>query len=288
MSEQATPTLADWERAEIARANASELTPVVFVHGLWLLSSSWQPWRDFFEDNGLHHPRAGLARRPGDRRRGTGASRGVREEDGAGGHRPLPRGDRRARPGARRDRPLVRRPHRPEDRRRGRRRGHRLDRQRAVQGRAAAAGVVAEVRVTGALATRRTPSAGWRSRSSSSSTAGPTRSTRPRRGSSTRRTTCPPPARRSSRRRSRTSTRSAARRRSTRRIPSAARCSSSAARRTTPCRPRSRTRATRSRRRTRARPRRSRSPAAGTPSRSTRGWREVADEALAFVQRFIQ
>ena len=53
MSEQAAPTLADWERVEIERANASELIPVVFVHGLWLLSSSWQPWRDFFEDNGF-------------------------------------------------------------------------------------------------------------------------------------------------------------------------------------------------------------------------------------------
>ena len=53
MSEQAKSTLADWERAEIARANASGLTPVVFVHGLWLLSSSWQPWRDLFEDNGF-------------------------------------------------------------------------------------------------------------------------------------------------------------------------------------------------------------------------------------------
>ena len=53
MSESTGSTLADWEREEIARANASDLTPVVFVHGLWLLSSSWQPWRDFFEDNGF-------------------------------------------------------------------------------------------------------------------------------------------------------------------------------------------------------------------------------------------
>ena len=53
MSESTGTTLADWEREEIARANASDLTPVVFVHGLWLLSSSWQPWRDFFEDNGF-------------------------------------------------------------------------------------------------------------------------------------------------------------------------------------------------------------------------------------------
>src|SRR6201985_758185 len=41
-----------WEQAEIERANASGLTPVVFVHGLWLLSSSWQRWRDEFEANG--------------------------------------------------------------------------------------------------------------------------------------------------------------------------------------------------------------------------------------------
>lgn len=46
-------TLADWERVEIRRANDSGLTPVVFVHGLWLLSGSWQAWRDLFEDNGF-------------------------------------------------------------------------------------------------------------------------------------------------------------------------------------------------------------------------------------------
>jgi non-heme chloroperoxidase len=45
-------TVAAWEQAEIERANASGLTPVVFVHGLWLLSSSWQRWRDLFEANG--------------------------------------------------------------------------------------------------------------------------------------------------------------------------------------------------------------------------------------------
>ena len=44
--------LNDWELAEIDRANASGLEPVIFVHGLWLLSSSWQPWRDLFEANG--------------------------------------------------------------------------------------------------------------------------------------------------------------------------------------------------------------------------------------------
>ncbi len=53
MTDAATPTLTDWETAEIARANESGLPPVAFVHGLWLLSSSWQKWRDFFEANGF-------------------------------------------------------------------------------------------------------------------------------------------------------------------------------------------------------------------------------------------
>jgi non-heme chloroperoxidase len=44
--------ITEWERDEIARANASGLTPVVFVHGLWLLSSSWAPWRELFEGSG--------------------------------------------------------------------------------------------------------------------------------------------------------------------------------------------------------------------------------------------
>ena len=36
------------EQAEIARANDSAREPVVFVHGLWLLASSWDPWRELF------------------------------------------------------------------------------------------------------------------------------------------------------------------------------------------------------------------------------------------------
>ncbi|GAB2449074.1 pimeloyl-ACP methyl ester carboxylesterase [Conyzicola lurida] len=42
----------DREQEEIDRANESGLRPVVFVHGLWLLSSSWDRWRAFFEDQG--------------------------------------------------------------------------------------------------------------------------------------------------------------------------------------------------------------------------------------------
>ena len=41
------------ELAEIERANQSGLRPVVFVHGLWLLSSSWDRWRARFEEAGF-------------------------------------------------------------------------------------------------------------------------------------------------------------------------------------------------------------------------------------------
>ena len=47
-----TPQLAPWELAEVQRANESGLTPVVFVHGLWLLASAWRGFRDTFEEAG--------------------------------------------------------------------------------------------------------------------------------------------------------------------------------------------------------------------------------------------
>jgi non-heme chloroperoxidase len=46
------PNLTQSELEEIERANTSGKTPVVFVHGLWLLDSSWDRWARFFEDAG--------------------------------------------------------------------------------------------------------------------------------------------------------------------------------------------------------------------------------------------
>ena len=40
------------EQGQIDKANASAKTPVVFIHGLWLLPSSWDNWVAFFEENG--------------------------------------------------------------------------------------------------------------------------------------------------------------------------------------------------------------------------------------------
>ncbi len=47
-----TPTMTDYEAAQVERANASTAAPVVFVHGLWLLPSSWDRWVTFFEEAG--------------------------------------------------------------------------------------------------------------------------------------------------------------------------------------------------------------------------------------------
>jgi pimeloyl-ACP methyl ester carboxylesterase len=41
-----------YETEQIEHANASGLTPVVFIHGLWLLPSSWDRWRGVFEAAG--------------------------------------------------------------------------------------------------------------------------------------------------------------------------------------------------------------------------------------------
>ena len=40
------------EQGQIEAANASGNTPVVFIHGLWLLPSSWDNWAAFFRDAG--------------------------------------------------------------------------------------------------------------------------------------------------------------------------------------------------------------------------------------------
>jgi non-heme chloroperoxidase len=45
-------TLSEREEREIAAANASDKTPIVFIHGLWLLASSWDNWVEFFKQAG--------------------------------------------------------------------------------------------------------------------------------------------------------------------------------------------------------------------------------------------
>jgi non-heme chloroperoxidase len=45
-------TITDHEAEQIAHANATGRTPVVFIHGLWLLPSSWDRWAAAFEQEG--------------------------------------------------------------------------------------------------------------------------------------------------------------------------------------------------------------------------------------------
>jgi pimeloyl-ACP methyl ester carboxylesterase len=46
-------TITDHESEQIEQANASGKTPVVFIHGLWLLPSSWDRWATVFEEAGF-------------------------------------------------------------------------------------------------------------------------------------------------------------------------------------------------------------------------------------------
>jgi non-heme chloroperoxidase len=48
MSDTSFPTTEE----QVERANASGRTPVVFIHGLWLLPSSWDRWAVVFEEAG--------------------------------------------------------------------------------------------------------------------------------------------------------------------------------------------------------------------------------------------
>jgi pimeloyl-ACP methyl ester carboxylesterase len=45
-------SITERETQQIEQANASGMTPVVFIHGLWLLPSSWDRWSGLFEENG--------------------------------------------------------------------------------------------------------------------------------------------------------------------------------------------------------------------------------------------
>src|SRR5467141_4048008 len=46
-------TITEHEMQQVERANETGLKPVVFVHGLWLLPSSWDRWAAMFEEAGF-------------------------------------------------------------------------------------------------------------------------------------------------------------------------------------------------------------------------------------------
>jgi len=137
--EKQTNGVTDWERAEVQRANSSGLSPVVFVHGLWLLPSSWESWRKLFEDNGYITLAPGWPDDPRTREQAYAnpevfAGKSVQDVTD---HYLAVISELNHQTGG--DRAFLRRADRAEDRRRGRRSGHRGHRQRPDQRGAAAA-----------------------------------------------------------------------------------------------------------------------------------------------------
>jgi pimeloyl-ACP methyl ester carboxylesterase len=49
----APATITGHEARQVARPNATGLQPVVFIHGRWLLPSSWGRWAAVFEEAGI-------------------------------------------------------------------------------------------------------------------------------------------------------------------------------------------------------------------------------------------
>src|SRR3982074_272485 len=52
MTDTKATTITEHEMQQVERANATGLQPSVFVHGLWLLPSSWDRWAKMFEEAG--------------------------------------------------------------------------------------------------------------------------------------------------------------------------------------------------------------------------------------------
>jgi non-heme chloroperoxidase len=49
----AAKTITEYEKEQVHHANTTKRQPVVFVHGLWLMPSSWDRWAKLFEEAGF-------------------------------------------------------------------------------------------------------------------------------------------------------------------------------------------------------------------------------------------
>src|SRR3954453_23070415 len=52
LADMAATTSLGHDEQQIEEANETGLTPVVFIHGLWLLPSSWDRWAEGFKESG--------------------------------------------------------------------------------------------------------------------------------------------------------------------------------------------------------------------------------------------
>ena len=53
--------MGELEARQVAAANSSGRTPVVFIHGLWALPNSWERWVSPFEEAGYAVLTPGMA-----------------------------------------------------------------------------------------------------------------------------------------------------------------------------------------------------------------------------------
>ena len=143
-------TVSPHEAEQVARANDSGKQPVVFVHGLWLLASSWDRWAELFEEAGYVAVTARWPDDPDTVAEADGAPRGLRPQERRPDRRPHRAGHRRPRAQARGHRALVRRPADPDHRRP--RPGGRLGRHRSGTVPRSAAAALQRPQVGGARA----------------------------------------------------------------------------------------------------------------------------------------
>ena len=215
--------ITEHEAQQVERANASGKTPVVFVHGLWLLPSSWDRWAALFEEAGYAALTPGWPDDPE-----TVEEAKAHPEVFA--HKTIEQVadhycDVIAEAGqeAGRDRALLRRPGHPDHRRPRRCRRVGGDRPGAVPRRAAAADIRPQVGLAGPRQPGQPQPRGAAHLRPVPLRLRQRRRARTRPRSSTRPSRCRPRAGRSFRRRARTSTRGP-RRRWTPRTPTVGRC----------------------------------------------------------------
>jgi pimeloyl-ACP methyl ester carboxylesterase len=132
-------SISERESREIEAANASGTTPVVFIHGLWLLPSSWANWADFFKQAGYAPLTPDWPDDPETVEEARGEPRRPCQQEAEAGCRLHGRRDRCAREEARRDGTLDRRIVRPDARRPWALGSHRCHRPGRVSRRPAAA-----------------------------------------------------------------------------------------------------------------------------------------------------
>ena len=110
-------TITQHEMQQVEHANETGKQPVVFIHGLWLLPSSWDRWAAVFEEAGYTALTPGWPDDPETVAEANAAPRSFRAQDRRPGRRPFRRDHSRTEQEACHHRPFIRRPARADPRR---------------------------------------------------------------------------------------------------------------------------------------------------------------------------